>query len=442
MEKVKYKFIALAVIIAVIAFFLPLGLEQKAQLMLSVMVLAVLLWIFEAVPLHATAILVALLLITVVGLSEKEVFAQFFDSNIVLLLGGFVIAVAMSKHKLDEYIAFKILKKSGTSARLTVLALLGTTTFLSMWISNSAAAAIIMPIAIVILVKNNLIPGKSNLGKAFVLAVGFGATIGGIGTIVGSTPNIIAAKFINDAGISYGFFDWFYRGFPFMLVLMFLAWIVLMFLFKPEVKQIQKADKELKISKEQLQVLGIFVLTILLWVTESIHGIKSSNISLVPIILFYFSGLLSTDDFKKIDWPTLILIGGGLALGFGIHSVGLDAKIASLLAGMVAGKGLLFLFLMLGIFGVLLTVFISNTTAAAIYLPIVVALASSFGIDPASTITAAAIGVSLDFIFPFGTPPTAIAYRTGYVNTKEIAIAGVCVSILGIILLALMAGFW
>ncbi len=442
MEQVRFKHMVLSFIVALVVYFLPLGITGNAHIMLFVMTFVAALWITEAAPLHATAIFAAFLIILLVGLKPTEVFAQYFDPVIVLLLGGFVIAVAMNKHKLDEYLAYKILGRAGSNPKFVVLGLIATTTFISMWISNSAAAAIVMPIAVVILVKNRVAIGKSKFGKACVLAVAFGATIGGIGTIVGSTPNVIAAKFLNASGVQFGFYEWFIRGFPFMLALMFAGWIVLITLYKPEKKKVMTISKKMAMTKEQKKVLAIFALTVGLWITESMHGVHNSTVSLVPIILFYFSGLLNTNDFAKIDWATLILIGGGLALGFGIHATGLDIVFATLISNAAGGQGILALFILLGIFGVLLTVFISNTTAAAIYLPIVVALASSFGAGVTNIVIVAAIGVSLDFIFPFGTPPTAIAYGTRYVNTRDIAKAGIIISIIGVLLLAGIAMLW
>jgi sodium-dependent dicarboxylate transporter 2/3/5 len=222
MGDVRLDRILLSLFMAVMAYFLPVGLTGQMQVMFVVLVLVASLWISEAAPLHATAILAALLLIQVVGLSAKDVFAQFFDSVIVLLLGGFVIAVAMRKYAVDEYIAYRIIGKAGTSPKMIILALIGTSTFISMWISNSATAAIIMPIALVVLYKNKLKFG-SNFGKCAVLAVGYGATIGGMGTIVGSTPNVIAAKFLHSSGVEFGFYEWFWRGFPFMVAVMFMA---------------------------------------------------------------------------------------------------------------------------------------------------------------------------------------------------------------------------
>ena len=441
-KEVHFKRILISLVIAVIAYLIPFNITIKAHAMLFVAVFVAALWISEAVPLHSTSFLAAFLLIVIVNLNPVDVFAQFFDPVIVLLLGGFIIAVAMSKYDLDKYIAYKILGRAGNIPNKVILAIIFTTAFLSMWINNSSAAAIIMPIALVILKKNNSKHGKSNFGKALVLAVAYGATIGGIGTIVGSTPNVMAAKFLQDQGITFGFYHWFIRGFPFMLSLIFITWVVLIFLYKSEKKKISIIKKKLTLNKEQKEVFFIFGLTILLWLTESIHGISSSVIALIPIILLYFTGLLKTHDFLKVDWPTLILVGGGLALGYGIHNSSLDTSFASILENLSNGQNLFQLFLLLGIVGVLITVFVSNTTAAAVYLPIVVALASSFNSSVTNVVVAAAIGVSLDFVFPFGTPPTAIAFSTRYVSMKDIAKTGIIISILGILLLAGFALLW
>jgi len=442
MEKVHYKRILLSFIAAVIAYLLPLGLSDKPHIMLFITIFIALLWITEAVPLYATAIFAAFLMVVLSTLKPAEVFGQYFDPVIVLLLGGFVIAVAMNKYGFDKFLAYKILSKAGTNPKMVVLALMGTSTFISMWISNSATAAIVMPVALVVLARNRVRKGLSNFGKACVLAVAYGATIGGIGTIIGSTPNVIAAKFLHDSGVQFGFYDWFYRGFPFMLVLMFLGWLVLVTIFKPEQKKVRPFRHTESMSWNQKKVGAVFGLTVFLWLTEPIHGVNSGVVALVPIILFYFTGLLNTDDFMKIDWPTLILLGGSLALGFGIHASGLDGYLASTISGMSGIESVLMLFLLIGMLGTIITLVISNTTAAAVYLPIVVALASGFGASVTNTVVVAAIGVSLDFIFSFGTPPTAIAYGTKYVHTKDIAKVGIIISAIGVVLLAFMAMMW
>ncbi|MBS3053117.1 MAG: DASS family sodium-coupled anion symporter [Candidatus Aenigmarchaeota archaeon] len=433
--------ILLSLFAAVFVYFLPLGFEGDAHTMLFVMVFVASLWVSEAAPFHATAVFVALLLVMLVGLKPEDVFAQYFDPVIMLLLGGFAIAVAMGKYRLDEYIAYRILGKVGSKSSMVILALILTSAFISMWISNSATAAIIMPIALVILAKNRMKPG-SRFGKASVLAVGYGATIGGVGTIIGSTPNIMAAKFLNDAGVSFGFYEWFYRGFPFMIILMLAGWLALVAIFRPEKNRIVMSKQKEKMSAEQKKVLAVFVVTVFLWITENIHGIHNSVVALVPIVLFYFLGLLSIKDFLKIDWPTLVLIGGGLALGMGIHATSLDASFASVISAIATGRDSLALFLLLGLAGIVMTVVVSNTTAAAVYLPLVVALASLLGTDVTNTVVVAALAVSLDFMFPFGTPPTAIAYGTKFVNMKDIAKAGIAISFIGLLLLAFMGLLW
>src|SRR3989344_1132477 len=395
MEKVHTKYIILSFVAAVIIYLLPFGLKGDAHRMLFVMVFVVMLWITEAVPLHYTAIFSAFLLITLVGLQPTNVFAQYFDPVIMLLLGGFVIAVAMSKYRLDEYIAYNVIERAGNNSEIIILSLISTSAFISMWISNSATAAIIMPIALVILAKNRIKPGTSKFGKAAVLAVAYGATIGGIGTIIGSTPNILAAKFLHDSGASISFYDWFYRGFPFMSILVLLGWVVLITVFKPEKKHIITVKGTGKITSKQKEVLIVFMITVFLWITENIHGIASSVIALVPIILFFFTGMLKTEDFFRVDWPTLILVGGGIALGMGIHTTSLDTSLASILSGIASGHNVFVLFLIIGVLGIIMTSVISNTTAAVVYLPIVVALASSFGANITNITIVASMGVSL-----------------------------------------------
>ncbi|MDO8556383.1 MAG: DASS family sodium-coupled anion symporter [Nanoarchaeota archaeon] len=432
----------IAALLAILVYALPFPLGRQQHVMVVITVFVAALWIAEVLPVHVTALGIAFLLVVVMKLPPKEVFTQYFDPTIVLLLGGFVLAVAMTKHNLDHYLAQKVVEHAGRKPEMMILALLITTTFISMWISNSAAAAIVMPIAVVLLVKNHLVPGHSNIGKASVLAVGYGATIGGMGTIIGSTPNVLAAKFLTDAGYTFGFFEWFIRGFPFMLLLMFAGWYILIRLYKPEKSQVLIVKEHQFMTAQHREIIFIFLVTVLLWVTEPIHGVQSSMVAIIAIILLYAFGLLGTDDFSKVDWPTLILIGGGMALGYGIHQTKLDAVIAAGIASAMHAQSALLLFLILGVFGVLFTVFISNTTAAAIYLPIVASLASTVNIKPISAVMAAGVGVSLDFVFPFGTPPTAIAYGTKYVSMKDIIKAGILISITGVIILGLLSLVW
>lgn len=437
----RFALIGLAILLGFIAYGLPLSLPPLAQIVLGIIVFAFVLWVSEAIPLHVTALLVAFLLITFGGFAADKVFAQFFDRVVVLVLGGFVLAVALHKHKLDEYLANKLLGRFGTSASMVLLGMLAVTAALSMWMANSAAAAICMPIAIVVLVKNKCIPNKSNFGKAMVIAVAYGATIGGIGTIIGSTPNVLAQKFLTENHMTFGFVEWLVRGFPFMVALLIAAWLILRFLYKPEISKVKLDHHPHPFSSAQKRVAFIFLLTVLLWITESIHGIHNSVVALVPVFLLYGLGLLDAKDFGKIDWGSLILIGGGIALGLGISDSGLANSFSGALGNALANQPLLLVFFGVAIIGILLTSFISNTAASAVLIPIITALSVVLGIDMTNLVVVAAIGVSMDFMFPMGTPPSALAYSSGYIHVSDLIKAGALLSIAGAILLAMFAFF-
>jgi sodium-dependent dicarboxylate transporter 2/3/5 len=441
-EKKRYVIIAASALLFFIVFLLPLGLEMQQSAVLAIMIFAMILWFTETIPLHATAIIIAFLLIVVGGFSPKETFAPFFDPVIVLLLGGFVLARGMQKHKLDEYIAMSFLERFGHSPKKFLFGIMGISAFLSMWMSNTASSAILIPIAIVILAKNNLQPLKSNFGKALVLGIAFAATIGGIGSLVGSTPNVIAAKFLNESGIVFSFTDWMYYGLPFVILFIPVAWFVLVKMFKPEISALKVVEFDKKISSSQKKIFAIFAITVILWLTTKLHGASSSTVSLVPIILLYVFGLLDTKDFAKINWATLILIGGGLSLGLAIQSSGLDVKIAGLLETVVSNQPIFLMFLGIVIFAIILTVLASNTAAGAVMIPLMFPLAVALNMPVTPIVMLAAIGVSLDFIVPVGTPPSAIAYSTGFIRVKDMAKAGIILAILGSVLLSLLAMFY
>ncbi len=441
MEKKKWIVMSIALMVALVVYFIPLPLGSQAQTVLAITALAMVLWISEVIPLHATAVILAILLATVGGFSPDKVFAQFFDKVVVLLLGGYMLAVAMSKHKLDEYLARKLLGRFGTSSHMALLGVIVVTAFLSMWMSNSAAAAIALPIAIVLLVKNKMAAG-SRFGTAMVLGVAYGATIGGIGTLVGSTPNVLSQKFLTLNGVTFGFLDWGIRGFPFMIVMVVLCWMILLFLFKPEKKFILVPSHPHPFTPDQKSVIAIFLFIVFLWVTESVHGIHNSITALLAVVLLYTFQLVDTDDFHKVGWDSLVLIGGGIALGMAIDVSGLDDFFSAPLGSFISHQPFFVVLLTLGIVGVVLTSFLSNTAASAVLIPVITSLSTTLGMNVTNLVVGAAIGVSMDFIFPMGTPPSALAYSSGYVRMKEMILAGVVLSLVGAFTLALMASLW
>lgn len=429
----------IAIIIGIFIAYSAPGLEVQAQVVLAILLVSMVLWFSELIPLHVTALLAAFLLVAVAGFPPAEVYNPFFEPVIVLLLGGFVLARALQKHGLDEYIALKFLKRTGSSPNKFLFGIMVVTAFLSMWISNTASAAVILPIGIVILSKNKLKPLKSNFGKALVLGIAFSATVGGIGTLVGSTPNVIAAKFLNESGIEFGFVDWMWYGVPMVIVLIPIIWVVLTRVYKPEIKKLKTIPFDKKLNKKQKSVLVIFAITVLMWLTTGLHGIPANTVSLIPIILLYLTGLLNTKDFSKINWAVLILIGGGLTLGLAMNSVGLDILFANILQTLIINQPIFFVFVIIGLFAIFMTIFASNTAAAAVMIPVMIPLALSLGLDVRTIVIIAAIGVSLDFIVPVGTPPSAIAYSSGFVRVKDMVKAGVILAFLGVVALASLA---
>ncbi len=424
-KRLVFVIVCVALSVLVSSYFLGFGTQQ--QIVLALTFSALVMWLSELVPLHVTALLIPFLLVILGGFKPAEAFSPFFDSIIVLVLGGFAIAFALSKYKVDEYLGHKLVHR-GSGPRMVLLSLMAVTAFLSMWMANSAAAALMMPIGIIILKENKMLPGKSKFGKSMVLGIGFAATIGGLGTMVGSTPNVLVAKFLTQAGYSFGFIDWSYYGLPMMIALIISTFTILTLLFKPEVKKISIKDVEKKLNINQKKVLAIFLITVILWITSELHKIDIGTISLVPIFLLYAFGLLKTEDFKKLDWPALILIGGGISLGYAMHTSGLDVTMANALNTMITGQPAIMIAIVIITFGVALTAFASNTAAASVMVPMMIPLAVVTGINPRTLAFLAGVGVSLDFIMPSGTPPTTIAYSTSYVKLKELVKAGLLVS--------------
>jgi len=439
----KHLYLLGSFILGTIIYLMDFGLEPQAHAVFTVLCIAALLWFTEAVPLHVTALFIPFLLVVLANFSTKTVFSPFFDPVVILLMGGFVLAYALQKHHLDEEIAYFSVNKIGTSPRRFLLGMMIVAAFLSMWMSNTATTAVMIPIALVVLRKNGLKPLKSSYGKAVVLGIAYAATLGGLSTIVGTTPNAIAVKFLADEGITVTFASWMAHALPIVIIMVPIVWMLLSFMYKPEIKKLKVRKHTTKLLKQQKLVLGVFATTVLLWLTTEIHGLSSSMVALVPVFLVYILSLYNVEDFGKIHWDILVLIGGGLSLGMAMSESGLNIVIADLIQTYIAGHTLIVMFFLIAIFCIAMTLFSSNTGTAAFVIPIMIPLALSLGIDLKSLVILAGIAVSLDFIVPIGTPPNAIAYSSGYVRVKDMVKAGVIISTIGAIVLSTNAWlFW
>jgi sodium-dependent dicarboxylate transporter 2/3/5 len=438
-EKPKPVFVALALVLAVLSWYADVPLDDQARTVMAITIFAGILWLTEALPLHVTALTVPPLLVVFGGFGTKEAFSPFFAPTIVLFFGGFMIARAMQKHGLDRHIASGFISHFGSKPKNLLLGIMVITAFLSFWISNTASTAIMLPIILYAITKSKIGADKPNTRKAFVLGVAFAATIGGIGTIVGTPPNGIAVANLAEQGIHVSFLEWMYYAMPFTILFLPVAWFILVNIYKPEVKKVNIPKEKEEWSAEHKKIAAIGGLTAFVWITSFMHGISDSVTAVFAVVLLYLFGLLKKGDVSKIQWSALLLFGGGLSLGAAIDSSGLSLYLSTLFAAVVAGQGYFVILAGVIVFAVLMTLTASNTATAALIVPVMIPLAGMLDIGIKELAIIAAIGTSLDFLVPVGTPPSAIAYSSGYVTVKDMMKVGVVITIAGILLLSVLA---
>ncbi len=417
--------------------------DGQAQIVLAITAAAMVLWISEVLPLAITALAASFALVMLADLDAKSVFSAYFDPVIVLLLGGFFLGVALSKHGLDTTLADIVMDRAGTRPGAVLLALMGTTAVFSMWISNTAATAIMLPIALGVLAVSGVRQSGDNLARCLVLGIAAAANIGGIATPIGTTANPIALRFLGEAGHSITFLGWMARTVPVMMVMVLLAWIILLRIFPPGKEALHHIPTPRSFDKRQTGVVIIFAVTVMLWLTTDWHGISSAMVALVPVIALFASGLLQESDIAKAGWPTLLLIGGGLALGDAVTQSGLDGVFAGAVEGVVGGGGRLMAFAVIATAAVALTLFSSNTAAAVIMVPIAIRLATTWDVDVTGLAMLAAVALSMDFLVPVGTPPNAMAYSTGHVSVAQMVRSGSIITLVAVMVTTAAAwAFW
>ena len=412
--------------------------EHNQAVVAATLVAVVILWVSEVIPLFVSALLGSFLLLAIGDFSAETVFQPYFDPVIVLFFGGFILAQGMQKYRLDYRIAHEILKRMGDRPLVFVLGLMLVTAFLSMWMSNTASAAIMIPISIIVLKENGLFHEHSRFARGVVLAVAYAATIGGIGSLVGSPPNAIAAKYLHESNVTLDFVEWMLKALPFVVLALLFTWLLLSLFNKPEIDRIRFTYHERKLDRSQKLIFIIFLITVTGWLTTKFTGLSAATVALVPVIGLFALRLLDVGDLAKISWPTLLLFGGGLSLGSAVNEVGIDSWLAGLVQDSITGIPLFAVLLMLVFFGIGVTMVASNTASAAILIPLMLPLAADLGLDLKSMAMLIAIGVSLDFMMPVGTPPSAIAYSTGVVNVRQMIKNGFLVNLgTGLILVLL-----
>ncbi|MEB3015474.1 DASS family sodium-coupled anion symporter [Capnocytophaga ochracea] len=442
--------------IALAVGFLLYGLlpyEEPTNKGLALLAFVAILWLTEAIHITVTALLVPVLAILLGLESTKSALQAFANPTIFLFFGGFAIATALSVQKLDKYIAHKVIAIARGNFLLAVFFLFLATALLSMGISNTATAAMIIPLAMGLL-KN--IDYESNKGTyAFViLGVAYSASIGGMGTLVGSPPNAIVASQLNIT-----FSEWLRYGMPTVLGLMPLMIGTLYVVFRPKLNiKITSTEGAVdKLNGKQYLTILIFLITALCWIFSdvinetltsflSIEKIKDFD-AVVAMIAAVFVCFFGVAEWKQIqentDWGVLMLFGGGLSLSVILTQSGASKALVDSVQFLIADSNYFVIGLMVAAFIIFLTEFTSNTASAALLVPIFISVAENLGVNPLGLSLIIGIGASCAFMLPVATPPNAIAYGTGKVSQRDMIKAGFVLNILCIIFISVVAYyFW
>ena len=430
----------LGIIVGLVVYLIPLsGINEAAHRCLAIFVWAIFMWVSEALPLFVTALAIlffeSLLLKPVLNVPLEKFFSPFFSSTIALFMGGLVLADTLQKYHIDEMLAHRLLKRAGKNPASLLLMMILTTAFISMWMSNTAATAMMMAIAVSV---TRNISADDPFRKSMILGIPVAANIGGMGTPVGTPPNAVALQFLNKGEMHVSFVKWMIITVPIMILLLIVSWRLLLYFFPPRA---HSADLPLlsgeKLDRRQKSVLTIFAITLILWLTEPWHGLKSGVVALVPVILVFGGNLLNPGDFRKIEWDILFLLGGGMTLGAAVEDSGLSKYVIGMLS--LDGVSPYLLFIILTSFTVLLSTFISHTSAANILIPMAAGLQqTSAGIISLGIGLASSLAMSL----PISTPPNAIAFGSGQITIKEMFKVGLIIGLIGLALLASGGYIW
>ncbi len=433
------------------------GITPVEQRVLALFLLAALFWILEPIPIFATSVLIIVLELIMISdaglgllrydsagaelsnlLDYRDIMATFASPVILLFLGGFFLAMAAVKFRLDQSLAGVLLKPFGTKPHLLLLGLMIITAVFSMFMSNTATTAMMLSVLAPVL--PFLDPGDKGR-TAFLLGVPFAANIGGIGTPIGTPPNAIALKYLTGEH-AIGFGQWMGFGVPFVLVLLFVTWLLLTFLFPFSTS---KLDLKFKVrflrSPKAWVVYGGFFITLLLWLTDFVHGMNSYVVAMIPVALFLTFGIIGKEDLKTISWDVLWLVAGGIALGMAMDKTGLASRLVSLIP--FAHWSAWAVLFVAALVGLIMANFMSHTGTANLLLPVIAALSAS-GIEmgavggSAGLLLGVTMCVSLGMSMPISSPPNALVHAGGQINTGDMAKAGVLVGIFGFVLVMVM----
>ena len=472
MTKAKFIKFIIASVLAIVALFLPyesLGFDAASPMgilnpleirVIGVFVMAALFWILQPFPIWSTSMLVIVLMIVTMSdsaltpfrvdgvtmISHKSIMATFANPIIMLFLGGFFLAAAATKYKMDLNLARVLLKPFGKNPKFVLLGLMLITAVFSMFMSNTATAAMMLAILAPVL----KLFDEDDRGKAaFALAIPLGANIGGMGTPIGTPPNAIALGALNDAiargdlvanPVSFG--QWMAFGIPYVIILMVIAWLLLLKIYPIKMKEmvlkIEGAGK-FDTSPKAIIVYITFVVCVVLWVTgKGVHGINDNAIAMIPMAVFALTGVITKKDLNAMSWDVLWLVAGGFALGVGLNATGLAAHLIKTIP--FASWSPLALMIGCGIICLFMANFMSHTSTATLLVPILcaVGIACQDNLVGLGGVTALLVSVafasSLGMSLPISTPPNALAHATGYTDTNGMAKTGIVMGLGGLVI--------
>lgn len=442
--------LVITVIAAIISYFLAtsiLPFDALANKGLALATFIGILWLTEAIHITATAILVPVLAIFI-GIPEfdtKKALVSFADPIIFVFFGGFALAAALHVQKLDRKIAFGIVSLAGGHLGWAITLIFVATGFLSMWISNTATAAMMLPLAVGLL---SHVDGKKDRNTFIfvLLGIAYSASIGGIGALVGSPPNGIAAK---ELGLD--FIGWMKFGAPVMLVMLPTLLIVMYFVLRPNLNQkVSLVQENIPWTLPRVMTIVVFVITALCWIfgkqLGATFGFKSPDtvIALSAAVAVLLFGLVSWKQISdNTDWGVLMLFGGGIALSNIMKDTGASAVLAEQISNGLSGASAFVVILVVSTFIIFLTEFTSNTASAALLVPLFAPIGAALGLSDQVLVLVIGIGASCAFMMPVATPPNAIVMGTGHVRQKDMMKVGFVLNLVAIMIVTLMAYlFW
>ena len=431
------------------------GLNVVQQRIIAIFAFATLMWVFEIVPAWATSVAIMVLMLLFcsdsgvkwmcqpedVGtlLSYKGVMACFADPVIMLFIGGFILAIAAMKTGLDAHLAKVLLKPFGKKSEMVLLGFLLITGLFSMFVSNTATAAMMLTFLAPVFKQ---LPPEGKGRMALALSIPIAANLGGMGTPIGTPPNTIALKYLNDPeglNLNLGFGEWMLFMVPLVALLLFIGWMLLKWLFPFTQKTIElDIEGGMKPGIQSKIVIVTFIVTVILWLLDSVTGINSYTVALIPFVVFSLTGIIDRRDLEEINWGVIWMVAGGFSLGYGLNESGLASlAVKSIPFGEFSP---LLILLLSGILCYILSNFISNSATAALLMPILVVVCSAMGdkLDAIGGTPTVLIGVAIAsssaMVLPISTPPNALAYGTNLVHQNDMAKIGIITGILSMLL--------